>query len=266
MPDDVFRCTKCGHESDTWTVNCAACDKPNAYVSLSRSPSPGIDASPEHSAIAILSDVETQNESRIFSGFAALDDALGGGFVRGSVVLLAGAPGAGKSTLALAAAAHVSQEYRALYVSGEEPLNRLQTKARRLRVDVSALECCTYTEIGLLSRVLRQEHPAFVVVDSLHTIHNDWLRSRPGSPSQLIGAAHSFVRIAQALDICVFLIGHVTRINNLSGPRSVEHVVDVMLHFNAKGKKRRLFASKNRFGPANEDFALAMTGSGLVDA
>jgi DNA repair protein RadA/Sms len=264
MPD-VFRCTKCGNESETWALACPACGAADRLIAVTRQDSAGFKASPRDGAIEILSDVQTQNESRIFSGFSALDSALGGGFVRGSVVLLAGAPGAGKSTLALQAASFVSLDHPALYVSGEEPLDRLQEKARRLHLDVTRLQCCTYTEIGALSRALRAEIPAIVVVDSLHTISNDRIRSRPGSSSQLIGAAHSFVRLAQTLDMGVFLIGHVTRINNLSGPRSVEHVVDVMLHFNVKGKKRLLYASKNRFGPANENYPLKMTASGLVD-
>lgn len=263
---DVFRCTNCGHEAETWALTCSVCDQSSAYVAVARSLPASIDAGAGASAIEILSDVQTQNESRVFSGFSAVDDALGGGFVRGSVVLLAGAPGAGKSTLALQVASHISLDRPTLYVSGEEPLERLQTKAARLQCDVTALQCCTWTEMMSLSRVLRRERPIFIVVDSLHTIHNERIRSRPGSPSQLIHAATTFVRLAQTLNLCALLIGHVTRVNNLSGPRSVEHVVDVMLHFNVKGRKRLLIASKNRFGPALESYHLKMTARGLVDA
>lgn len=151
-------------------------------------------------------------------------------------------------------------------MSGEEPLDRLALRARRLNLDVSALDAVPYTEMLTLARIVRRERYAFVCVDSLHTLHNDRLRSRPGSPSQLIGCAQSCVRLAQSVNAAIFLIGHVTKQNFLSGPRSVEHIVDVMLTFHVKGQKRILTATKNRFGPALQTHILKMTKNGLVDA
>ena len=156
--------------------------------------------------------------------------------------------------------------HRALFISGEEPLHRLALRARRLNLDVSGLDAVPYTEMLTLARIVRRERHAFVCVDSLHTLHNDRLRSRPGSPSQLIGCAQSCVRLAQSVGCAILLIGHVTKQNFLSGPRSVEHIVDVMLTFHVKGKRRILTATKNRFGPALAPHTLKMTKTGLIDA
>lgn len=264
MPD-VFRCGECGHESNSWALVCPRCGtQASAQVVAGASPS-GVDAVSQSTAINSLDAIDSRALFRYTSGFTSLDNALGDGFIKGAVTLLAGAPGAGKSTLALQSAAHISLDHKTLFVSGEEPLDRLALRARRLHLDVSRLDAVSDTEMLALARIVRRERYGFVVVDSLHTLHNERLRSRPGSPSQLIACAQSCVRLAQSVNCAWLLIGHVTKQNFLSGPRSVEHIVDVMLTFHPKGAKRILTATKNRFGPALAPYTLKMTKKGLID-
>lgn len=265
----LYRCSNCNHETASWLLQCPECGSVNHCVAI-ESTLPVTDrvsvAAPE---IATLDTFEDDaDDERIATPFVALDSVTGEGFVPGSVTLLAGAPGAGKSTLSLQVAAFVSQDesQSAIYICGEEPLARLNKRARRLSLDCSRLLAVPYTETRALFSMMRRQRPTFCVVDSLHVVYSDRIRSRPGSPSQVVKAAQDFVAIAQKLDCAVLLVGHVTKNNMLSGPRSAEHAVDVVITFQPKGDRRVIEATKNRFGPALEKHYLKMTARGLVDA
>lgn len=262
-----FYCRACRYPSLCWSPTCERCGRANTLAAVDAgASSPAIGFVHSARVSSSLDQVESRSESRLRSGFDALDEVTGGGLVRAAVTLIAGSPGAGKSTLLLQSAAHVSRDHRAWLVSGEEPLARLKAKAERLRLDASRLHVTTETELAKLGSLVRRTRPAMLVVDSIQTIHSDKLRSRPGSPTQLVTCALAFARLAASYNVAIALVGHVTKTNSLAGPRTVEHYVDAMIYFVA-GKRGRctLEASKNRFGAANVPVHLSMTPHGLID-
>ena len=261
-----FACVSCHKTTHWWGVACPHCRAPDALYAVEPVPAHDPGNRPAASPVEKLSEVSSAQTRYLTTGFSPLDHVLGGGLARGAVYLLAGEPGAGKSTLALTIADHVSARCGSLYVSGEEPTARLAERARRLGLGCAALDVCAITEMNHLARAVRRAHVRLVVVDSLNVLHSDKIRSRVGSPSQLLNSAIALVRLAKSQNCAILLIGHVTKSNQLTGPRSVEHYCDAMLHFNAVGKtnRRSLFASKNRFGPAFISLQFLMTETGLV--
>ncbi len=214
-----------------------------------------------------LANVKAEETARRAVGLGEFDRVLGGGLVPGSVVLIGGDPGIGKSTLLLQVAAAVSAQSPVLYVTGEESLAQVGLRARRLGVADSAVTLAAETRIEAVLALIEREKPAVLIVDSIQTIYTDALSSAPGSVAQLRESTALLVRIAKQAGIAVFLVGHVTKQGAIAGPRVLEHMVDTVLYFenDAGSRYRAIRAVKNRFGAANELGVFAMTEGGLKE-
>lgn len=264
----MFACTSCRRPSLSWFSICRECGRADTCAVTARTaadPQAAIKVSRE---VVTLQQVEPDTENRLVSGIAGFDDVTGGGVVIGSAAVLCGAPGQGKSTLALQVAAAVSKKRTTLYIAGEETPARLSARALRLRLDNSNILVCSHNEISSLRRVFNNERPALVIVDSLQSLYSSRLKSRTGSPSQLVSSTNFLVRSAQNFDCAIIIVAHMTKDGSLASPRTVEHDIDVMLYFEQdekEGDKRLLYASKNRFGPAYVPAVFRMTARGLVD-
>jgi len=265
----MYRCNDCGATHPKWVGQCPDC---GAWNTLEEASAPAGSARPGRlgysgdggSLIRTLSEVPISEEPRIPTGQAELDRALGGGLVTGSVVLLGGDPGIGKSTLLLQCMATIGQ-LRGLYVSGEESPQQIAMRARRLELGVDHLSLLTETRIEAILSTATQERPQLMVVDSIQTLYSDRLQSAPGSVAQVRECAAQLVRYAKQTETAVFLVGHVTKEGALAGPRVLEHMVDTVLYFEGDpgDRYRVLRAVKNRFGAVNELGIFAMTDSGI---
>ncbi|MGB0713131.1 MAG: DNA repair protein RadA, partial [Gammaproteobacteria bacterium] len=214
-----------------------------------------------------LGEVQTRDEARVPTGNGELDRVLGGGLVAGSVVLIGGDPGIGKSTLLLQALVTLSRGQSALYVSGEESLQQIALRASRLEIEAGALDLLAETGV---ERILAQAdalRPSIMVVDSIQTLFTEQLQSAPGSVAQVRESAAQLVRFAKQTGTALFLVGHVTKEGTLAGPRVLEHMVDTVLYFEGErdGRYRILRAVKNRFGAVNELGVFAMADTGLKE-
>jgi DNA repair protein RadA/Sms len=209
--------------------------------------------------------VEASEEARIRSGIGELDRVLGGGVVPGSLVLLGGDPGIGKSTLLLQALAHLSLANKVLYVSGEESGEQVALRARRLGLDTRRLQLMAEINLERILATLQAEQPVVAVIDSIQTLWSDQLSSAPGSVAQVRECAAQLTRLAKQAGITVILVGHVTKEGALAGPRVLEHIVDTVLYFegDTHSSFRLVRAFKNRFGAVNELGVFAMTETGL---
>lgn len=214
-----------------------------------------------------LADVSDQKITRIGVGINELDRVLGGGIVPGSVILIGGDPGIGKSTLLLQVLAGLMGQLKCLYVSGEESLQQINMRAKRLGLDVAHLRCLTETNVEQVLAVAENEKPGLVVIDSIQTLYSEIVQSAPGSVSQVRESAAGLVRYAKQMNCAMVLVGHVTKEGSLAGPRILEHMVDAVLYFQSdEGSRYRVIrAFKNRFGAVNELGVFAMTGHGLKE-
>ncbi|MFC1796682.1 DNA repair protein RadA, partial [Pseudomonadota bacterium] len=212
-----------------------------------------------------LSSVGQSRIDRMQVGVGELDRVLGGGIVPGSVILLGGDPGIGKSTLLLQLVASMSGRLPSLYITGEESLEQLGMRGRRLGLDMDGIRCLTETSVEQIIGHASAEKPRLMIVDSIQTAYSEELASAPGSVTQIRESAASLVRWAKENQCCVFLVGHVTKEGALAGPRVLEHMVDAVLYFESDGgsRYRVIRAVKNRFGAVNELGMFAMTGKGL---
>ncbi len=219
----------------------------------------------EAAAIHHLIEVAAEDEQRLPTGIAELDRVLGGGVVAGSVVLIGGDPGIGKSTLLLQMLAAVAPNLATLYVSGEESLRQIAMRARRLGVDAKSIRLLTETNVERALELAKRESPRLMVVDSIQTMYTDLLTSAPGSVGQVRESAAQLVRYAKGSGTSVYLVGHVTKEGALAGPRVLEHMVDTVLYFEGDGgsRYRVVRAVKNRYGAVNELGVFAMTDKGL---
>ena len=217
--------------------------------------------------MAKLHQIQATESNRVASGSSELDRVLGGGFVQGSVVLMGGDPGAGKSTLLLQVAATLASTVGVLYVSGEESLEQIAARARRLRLPESGLTVASETVVERIAELVAIEHPQLAVVDSIQVMHAQASESLPGSVSQVRESAAELVRLAKQTGVSVVLVGHVTKEGGLAGPKVLEHMIDcfVMLEAPAGSRFRTLRGQKNRFGAVNELGVFAMTESGMKD-
>ena len=217
------------------------------------------------SEVKCLSEVEAVEDERIATGITELDRVLGGGIVKGGVVLIGGDPGIGKSTLLLQALAHLSQELPALYVSGEESAQQVALRAKRLNLKAADLPLLAEIQLEKILSVLEERQPSVAVIDSIQTVFSDALQSAPGSVAQVRECAAQLTRYAKRAGTSLFLVGHVTKEGALAGPRVLEHMVDTVLYFEGDtGSSFRLVrAFKNRFGAVNELGVFAMTETGL---
>ena len=268
-PRSRFVCQACGSEHRKWAGRCESCGEWNSIAEEAVS-------APVRSALArrdrkIAFETlagESDPPPRLASGIAELDRVFGGGMVPGSVLLLGGDPGIGKSTIALQVAARLSASgSRCVYLSGEEAIDQLRMRAQRLELGEAPLALGAATDVGDAIASLKTERPDLVVVDSIQTMYLDSLDSAPGTVGQVRGAAQELVRYAKQAGAIVLLIGHVTKEGQIAGPRVLEHMVDTVLYFEGeRGHRFRIVrAVKNRFGPTDEIGVFAMTDRGLKE-
>ena len=262
----VFICGECGYESAKWLGQCPSCRAWNT-LEETRPPERGAFAAPEGEKAVPLRDVSALRSDRIPTGFAELDRVLGGGIVEGSVVLLGGEPGIGKSTLLLQAADNLAKNgKKTLYISGEESLGQIRIRADRLGVLGNVLLLSETDADNCVSR-MKEIRPDFVVVDSIQSCYSPRLSTSAGSVSQIKECAGAFTREAKASGAAVFIIGHVTKEGTIAGPRILEHMVDTVLYFEGErqGTFRILRAVKNRFGSTNEIGVFDMREEGMTE-
>ena len=269
----AFVCGDCGAEHTKWQGQCAECGAWNTLSELRLGSAPsarartGFAGAGNAAPVQRLSEVEGATEIRTTIGIAELDRVLGGGLVRGSVVLIGGDPGIGKSTLVLQALAALDGRMRSLYVTGEESLAQVAARAQRLGLALSGVEACAETSVERVLAEAEARRPDVLVVDSIQTAWTDTLPAAPGSVSQVRECAARLTRLAKERGISVFLVGHVTKEGGIAGPRVLEHMVDAVLYFEGEpsSRFRVLRAFKNRFGAVNELGVFAMGEQGLKE-
>lgn len=266
----IYACTACGAQSPKWVGQCTDCGAWNSLTEeLEFSPARHTRfngyAAVNQSAITLLSNVHLEGTARTSTGLAELDHVLGGGVVAGSVVLMGGDPGIGKSTVLLQTLCHISQHKKALYITGEESLQQVTLRARRLGLPEDRLHLLAETQVERILAVAEQEKPHVMVIDSIQTMFTDILQSAPGAVGQVRESAAHLVRYAKQSGTALFLVGHVTKEGTLAGPRVLEHMVDTVLYFEGErdSRFRIVRAVKNRFGAVNELGIFAMTDRGL---
>jgi len=257
----AYTCSECGAASVKWQGQCPSCGAWNTLAPETRQAARG--GYSGQAAGQRLADIDSVSLARATTGIGELDRVLGGGMVPGSVVLIGGDPGIGKSTLLLQACAR--QGGNNLYVSGEESLQQLALRADRLGIDPAGITVLAETCVEAICAAGTRESPACMIIDSIQTMYTDLLPSAPGSVNQLRDCTAQLVRMAKATGTAVLLVGHVTKEGHLAGPRTLEHMVDVVLYFeNESGSRFRILrAVKNRFGAANELGIFVMTETGM---
>jgi DNA repair protein RadA/Sms len=267
-----FLCQQCGHESAQWLGKCPSCGQWNSFAEekFSSSASSGV---PQRqltgfsSQAVKLDEISVKEFERYATGIKEFDNMLGGGVVPGSLILLGGAPGIGKSTLMLHVSSALSASGTVLYVSGEESLAQVKSRAERLKVAKGDIFLASETNLGNISEAVNRLSPKFLVIDSIQTTYHPELSSAPGTVGQIRETAAELLRIAKSKDITVFILGHVTKDGDLAGPRVLEHIVDTVLYFENERQHvyRILRAYKNRFGPTSEIGIFEMNSSGLAE-
>lgn len=268
-----FVCNECGYETAKWMGRCPGCGQWNTMVEEVEVVAKGPRGAFKHSEIVsakatpIIS-VETQEEQRVPTELTEFNRVLGGGIVPGSLILIGGDPGIGKSTLLLQVSALLSNKnHRVLYVSGEESIRQTKLRAERLGVQSPELYIYAETNLEMISETIEQTQPKFVIIDSIQTVHHPEVTSAPGSVSQVRECTGELMRIAKTKNIAIFLVGHVTKEGQIAGPRILEHMVDTVLYFEGERhhNHRILRSQKNRFGSTNEIAIFEMVHGGLKE-
>ena len=266
----VYICNECGYESPKWYGKCPSCSEWNTMnEEIKQQTSSVISKAKINNYVPAIqiNEISTTDEIRYNTGLSELDRVLGGGIVKGSLVLLGGDPGIGKSTILLQICQHLGADHKILYVSGEESKRQLKLRASRLNVDNNNLYILTQTDVELISETIRQDKPDLVMIDSIQTMSLNELQSSPGSITQVRECTNYLMRVAKSLDIPVIIVGHVNKEGSIAGPKVLEHVVDAVLHFEGDKQMsyRILRAVKNRYGSTNEIGVFQMTDSGLIE-
>ena len=266
----MYVCDACGGRFAKWSGQCPDCGAWNTLVENRAPEKSARGRLPRKSAqaeVQRLAEIESATQARVSTGLTELDRVLGGGLVAGSVTLIGGDPGIGKSTLLLQAAANLTDGRGVLYVTGEESPQQVGLRAQRLGVAERPLQLAAETSVERMLETATQLKPAVLVVDSIQTMYTEILQSAPGAVAQLRESTGMLVRYAKSSGTAVFLVGHVTKEGAIAGPRVLEHMVDTVLYFeNDAGSRYRVIrAVKNRFGAANELGVFAMTESGLKE-
>lgn len=273
----VFFCQECGHESSKWLGQCPACkawntfveetvNKTSSAVRVSGSSKGGFGT--EKREPASLSSIEMSEDEKVLTGMAEFDRVLGGGIVPGSLVLVGGDPGIGKSTLLLQVCKLLSdQKKKVLYISGEESLKQIKIRAQRIGEFTDTLFLLCETNLEVIDEVIRRMKPNTVIIDSIQTMYSDDVASAPGSVSQVRESTGRLLQLAKGLAISIFIVGHVTKEGTVAGPRVLEHMVDTVLYFEGDrhAAYRILRGVKNRFGSTNEIGVFEMREVGLVE-
>ena len=266
----VYVCTQCGKENTKWYGQCPGCGEWNTLVeeiqqSQSNSKKQSTNAVHIVSNVKQLSGIESENKKRYHTGMKELDRVLGGGIVRGSIVLLGGDPGIGKSTIFLQICEYLGKNLKILYVSGEESAHQIKMRAQRLNVNTDNLYILAETDILGIAEYVKSDSYDMVIVDSIQTMNLTELSSSPGSVSQIRECTSLLMHLGKSLDIPIFVIGHVNKDGAIAGPKVLEHIVDTVLYFEGERhlSYRILRAVKNRFGSTNEIGVFEMLSDGL---
>jgi len=265
---EVFVCQACGSSSPKWQGQCAGCGEWNTLVAEIQGPGGAARGAPgavRSSASTSLAEEASVEQPRLLTGSAELDRVLGGGLVAGSVTLIGGDPGIGKSTLMLQSAAALSAAAPSLYATGEESLKQVGLRARRLGLDSAGTRLVAETQVEAIVAAAKTLKAGALIVESIQTMYSDRIEAAPGAISQLRECTAELVRFAKSSGTAVLLVGHVTKEGQIAGPRVLEHMVDTVLYFESDmGSRYRVLRSvKNRFGAANEIGVFAMLEQGL---
>lgn len=268
-----YVCSECGFESPKWYGKCPGCGEWNTMNEEIRETSKVSNSlssakkNYHNFTPTLINEINTEDEQRYLTGMSELDRVLGGGLVKGSLVLLGGDPGIGKSTILLQVCQHLGKRLKILYVSGEESRRQLKLRASRLNIDSENLYVLTQTDIECIIEHISEQKPDIVIIDSIQTMRIDSLSSSPGSVTQVRECTNMLMRVAKDLDISIVVVGHVNKDGAIAGPKVLEHVVDAVLYFEGDRQMsyRILRAIKNRYGSTNEIGVFQMAGSGLEE-
>ena len=264
----AFFCSECGYESAKWLGQCPSCREWNTFVEEPVTKTGRAVRITNTKKPSLLKDISTKEEARMTTGFGELDRVLGGGIVRGSLTLIGGDPGIGKSTILLQVCKNLSDQGRkVLYISGEESLKQIKIRADRIGQFNDNIRLFCETDLELIEQTLRDEKPDVAVIDSIQTIYNSDVSSAPGSVSQVRESTNILMQTAKTENISIFVVGHVTKEGVVAGPRVLEHMVDTVLYFEGDrhASYRILRGVKNRFGSTNEIGVFEMCQNGLQE-
>lgn len=269
-----FCCQSCGYETPKWMGKCPGCNEWNTMFEQLEVTKPSKRqsfvtssvSSPGFNKPQAITSIQSVSEPRIYTDYKEMNRVLGGGIVPGSLVLIGGDPGIGKSTLLLQISSQLAKsEHKILYISGEESVRQTKLRADRLRIITDDLFVLSETDLAFIEKAIDEMDPTFVVIDSIQTVYHPEIQSAPGSVSQVRECTSHFMRIAKTKGIAIFLVGHVTKEGSIAGPRLLEHMVDAVLYFEGERHHtyRILRAVKNRFGSTNEMGIFEMKEEGL---
>lgn len=264
----IYVCSSCGYESPKWNGRCSGCGEWNTMeeqIKTTAAANTGYRNDMQVLHAVPIGEISEKTEHRYKTGIPELDRVLGGGIVKGSLVLLGGDPGIGKSTLLLQICQYLGNNLNLLYVSGEESPHQIKLRAKRLGVVTKNLSLLAETDIQLINEYIKSQPPELVIIDSIQTMNFTESTSSPGSVSQVRECTNLLMRTAKSLDIPVIIVGHVNKDGNIAGPKVLEHVVDAVLYFEGERNLsyRILRAAKNRFGSTNEIGVFEMLDDGL---
>ncbi|MBR0412186.1 MAG: DNA repair protein RadA [Eubacterium sp.] len=266
-----YVCSECGYESAKWYGKCPQCGEWNTMeeqtpVAVGKKGSTA-KASVAVASVKKLSEISSDIEKRLLTGTSEFDRVLGGGIVEGSLILLSGDPGIGKSTILLQICQKLGQSHTVLYISGEESARQIKLRANRLGVDTDNLFILAETDVATIVETIKIEKPDMVIIDSIQTMMIDDVSSNAGSVTQVRECTNIFMHLAKSLGIPIFIVGHVNKDGAIAGPKVLEHIVDTVLYFEGERNYsyRILRSAKNRFGSTNEIGVFEMTQEGLKE-
>ncbi len=268
----VYECNQCGYQSAKWNGRCPDCGAWNSFeestpIIAAKGSSPQRRAVDLSDKILELSEIDVDADVRYKTGIGEFDRVLGGGLVKGSIVLLGGAPGIGKSTLLLQICQYLGENYSILYISGEESARQIKVRAQRLNVDTESLYILTVTDAEAICDTISQTEPDVVIIDSIQTMNIQSIASSPGSLTQVRECTNLFMHTAKSLEIPIIIVGHVNKDGAIAGPKVMEHIVDAVLYFEGERNLtcRILRTVKNRYGSTNEIGVFEMFDRGLEE-
>ena len=267
----AFVCSECGYSSPKWSGQCPSCREWNTMneeiTEVSKASAKPLSKPIGSLKVLPVTNIDKTDELRYYTGIGELDRVLGGGLVKGSVVLLSGDPGIGKSTLLMQACGTLCNDKKVLYVSGEESAKQLKLRAERLKVNSDSLYIMTETDVETVCEYIKTEKPDICMVDSIQTMNHSEVQSSAGSVTQVRECTNALLRAGKALDIPVIIVGHVNKDGAIAGPKVMEHIVDAVLYFEGERNYayRILRAVKNRYGSTNEIGVFEMGDDGLTE-